>query len=386
MKACIHLVAQIPYATDASVSFEGMDMWCQVTEIWEMGAGDEEEHAMLVFNYIYYLLTQKKGKESKNDIFLCIGTAIPEGQTVYVLLHESAVVEGGVSRTNNDLVVGTGADGKVIGRASAREWLLINAVNGHVFSAADLNCPLKEIACLVSPDNIYSNIQRDARPAKTLFDIKDTSNWRPFFGEKFPAPQNGISTLQRQVQYTASLPSYALEVERSISMAVKDALRKLRSQRRRSSMTTIHPQASQVVKELLSAMDNFMLNKDSILSNMTSSASSLGRTNSGTRERSNSDRDDRGRSRVADKLIINKFQQLANERMQDILIRRELNGFPINVPFTDVDEIVSIVTSLSVHEASSPDVQFVFAVRAFPYCNSLVSLWIFIGTLETTMD
>jgi hypothetical protein len=35
-----------------------------------------------------------------------------------------------------------------------------------------------------------------------------------------------------------------------------------------------------------------------------------------------------------------------------------------------------------VHECKHPEVQFVLAVRAFPLVNNLVSLWIFLGTLE----
>ena len=35
------------------------------------------------------------------------------------------------------------------------------------------------------------------------------------------------------------------------------------------------------------------------------------------------------------------------------------------------------------HEIRTPDVQYVLAVRAFPLVNNLVSLWIFLGSLET---
>lgn len=34
------------------------------------------------------------------------------------------------------------------------------------------------------------------------------------------------------------------------------------------------------------------------------------------------------------------------------------------------------------HETKHPNVQFVLGVKAFPLVNNIVSLWIFLGTLE----
>jgi hypothetical protein len=38
---------------------------------------------------------------------------------------------------------------------------------------------------------------------------------------------------------------------------------------------------------------------------------------------------------------------------------------------------------MAFHEVKHPDVQFILAVRAFPLFNGIISLWVFIGTLET---
>ena len=38
---------------------------------------------------------------------------------------------------------------------------------------------------------------------------------------------------------------------------------------------------------------------------------------------------------------------------------------------------------LCVHKAQYQDVQFVVAVRAFPAVNNILSLWVFLGLLET---
>jgi hypothetical protein len=42
------------------------------------------------------------------------------------------------------------------------------------------------------------------------------------------------------------------------------------------------------------------------------------------------------------------------------------------------------VKTMCVHEARHPEVQFVMAVRAFPLYNNILSMWVFLGTLEPT--
>ena len=58
---------------------------------------------------------------------------------------------------------------------------------GYVYSALDPNCPLKEIYCVATPYNIWANIQPEARPFMMQFNVLDTSQWRPFFGNRLPS-------------------------------------------------------------------------------------------------------------------------------------------------------------------------------------------------------
>ena len=76
------------------------------------------------------------------------------------------------------------------------------------------------------------------------------------------------------------------------------------------------------------------------------------------------------------------FRQMTQDRLSSVLRNRELNGYPINIPFTDMDEVVEVVKAMSIHESNHPEVQFVFAVKAVPYVNGLISLWLFLGALE----
>jgi len=73
---------------------------------------------------------------------------------VYVVLRESVLVSGGAT-----------------GQGHPDEFLIINPVTGYVFSAADANCPLLEINMLATTENVYANVQDEAKPCKISFDI-----------------------------------------------------------------------------------------------------------------------------------------------------------------------------------------------------------------------
>jgi hypothetical protein len=99
------------------------------------------------------------------------------------------------------------------------------------------------------------------------------------------------------------------------------------------------------------------------------------------------------------------LQEEVNSKMATILRTRTLRGCPINIPFSDIEDVMSQVNlslldnldvhgqlcnvvvyqikALRIHESKHPEVQFVMAARAFPIANNLISLWVFIGTLET---
>jgi hypothetical protein len=62
--------------------------------------------------------------------------------------------------------------------------------------------------------------------------------------------------------------------------------------------------------------------------------------------------------------------------------------FPHRLTFTHslTFPLIYQVKSLCVHETNHPELEFVVAVRAFPLVNDLVSLWVFVGTLEVSGD
>lgn len=235
-RSCIHLVSLLPFMADAQTFSGESDMWCTTKEVWDTGAGDEEEHATLLFNYLYYLhhvdgsdesigaaanvresRTVKMRKSqladaptkptsyptpdfiSKECVFLVIGKAVPEGDSVYVMIKDAqAAMQLPYAPAN---------------------YLLINPCTGQVFPAADPRCPLIEIACIVTPYNIWGNIQAGGAPCELSFDLLNPDSWRPFYGVRLPSPNTGIHSIQDPVTYSDTSVAYAMDLEK----VLKDA-------------------------------------------------------------------------------------------------------------------------------------------------------------------
>ena len=70
------------------------------------------------------------------------------------------------------------------------------------------------------------------------------------------------------------------------------------------------------------------------------------------------------------------------DKLRSIIKTKSLHGYPINLPYFDKEVLLNTIRSLCVHENKHPEVQFVLALKVFPYVNGLMSVWIYIGTLE----
>lgn len=249
-RACIHLTTLIPFLRDNLSFSDDIDLWCTAKQMWEIGAGDEEEHAVLLYNYLYYLTHYSSNKSdapqqayqsgniarkvsnvstiggtniivgypspeilAKESIFLVYGNGIPEGKTVYVLVRLHQIPPPQVFEPRN--------------------YILINPNTGYVYSAADRNCPLKSVYTLTTPYNIWANIQPNDSPNDILYNVQQPTMWQSFFNDSYPYPSNGLQTIQDDVFYVETKKSYAMEIENALKDSIKINLRKWRSKRQR---------------------------------------------------------------------------------------------------------------------------------------------------------
>uniref|UniRef100_G3PLT2 Coiled-coil and C2 domain containing 2A n=1 Tax=Gasterosteus aculeatus TaxID=69293 RepID=G3PLT2_GASAC len=148
-------VSLIPSLPDR-VSFAGAcDLWSTCDQFLTLLAGDEEEHAVLLCNYLLSM-----GRKA----WLIIGTAIPEGPTAYVLTLEQ------------------------------NRYLIWNPSSGQFYRQYDTFCPLTVVGCLVNADNVWFNVQEYTSPMTMSFDTTKANLWKPFFSRSFPNP--GLPSVQ----------------------------------------------------------------------------------------------------------------------------------------------------------------------------------------------
>lgn len=56
---CLRFVSLIPFLSDFTV-FRDLDMWCTSAQFLEILAGDDEEHAILLWNFFQYLAQHRE--------------------------------------------------------------------------------------------------------------------------------------------------------------------------------------------------------------------------------------------------------------------------------------------------------------------------------------
>ena len=59
----------------------------------------------------------------------------------------------------------------------------------------------------------------------------------------------------------------------------------------------------------------------------------------------------------------------------------KFTGFPMDLPFIDMDGVVSAVRSTEVHKMQDPDVEFSLAVYVHPYPSSVLAVWIYVASI-----
>nr|XP_055110253.1 protein CC2D2B isoform X6 [Symphalangus syndactylus] len=58
-----------------------------------------------------------------------------------------------------------------------------------------------------------------------------------------------------------------------------------------------------------------------------------------------------------------------------------VTGFPIQMPYTDVQSIIDAVYQTGIHSAEFPQTEFALAVYIHPYPNNILSVWVYLASL-----
>ncbi|XP_008991825.3 coiled-coil and C2 domain-containing protein 2A isoform X1 [Callithrix jacchus] len=296
LQATAELVARyvslIPFLPD-TVSFAGIcDLWSTSDQFLDLLAGDEEEHAVLLCNYFLSL-----GKKA----WLVMGNAIPEGPTAYVLTWEQG------------------------------HYLIWNPCSGHFYGQFDTFCPLKNVGCLIGPDNIWFNIQRYDSPLRINFDVTKPKLWKSFFSRSLPYP--GLSSVQpEELIYQRSDKAAAAELQDRIEKILKEKIMDWRPRH----LTRWNRYCTSTLRHFLPLLE----------------------------KSHGEDVEDDHRAEL--------LKQLGDYRF---------SGFPLHMPYSEVKPLIDAVYSTGVHNTDVPNVEFALAVYIHPYPKNVLSVWIYVASL-----
>lgn len=355
-KRLARYVSLIPRASD-STFFPGLkNIWCTSDKLLNMMCGDEQQHAVLLACYFFYLERMNfhspeefgKGKEEpiaemehgSLPIYLCIGETVPEGHAIYVLAQQVA--------------------GKPFNTPG---WCLWSPFTGESYSVNNVCGPMRSVHGLIGMHNVWANVQSKHQPWELDWDLNSKKAWLPLFprnvDKKVSTPQSedkpsvaGPRTFQPSVLNYSQLDSHEVE---QIRFELEAALRDSLMEWRKLEITRIN---YEFITDLMRMLENL--------------------------EKHCGQRHD-GLIQVLDR----------------ISSRYEVYGFPMNFPWMHTKAIVERVRSKGIHEvlgtcgsldighhsnvtekhAGPPSLQFAMAVYVKAYSGPVLSIWVYLAAL-----
>lgn len=170
-------VSLIPLIEDSQAFLGSMpDLWCTSQEFLDLGAGDVEEHAILLCNYFNFI--DQHQARADFESYVALGLGYPEGRTAYVMRRDK--------RSNHvELWNPMKGESYFYGRDEMEEKVFgcISVSSGFKMNKRmnDAICQLKSIGCVISRENVYANVQPFDDPALINFNLDLAKCWKPFF-------------------------------------------------------------------------------------------------------------------------------------------------------------------------------------------------------------
>ncbi|KAG2393318.1 hypothetical protein C9374_006849 [Naegleria lovaniensis] len=310
-------VSLIPMVDD-SLAYGANDTWVGSQEFLDTKAGDWEEHAILLCNYLLSI-----GRLA----FVVLGKGVPEGETAYVLTVENNAASQNSSHSYQD-------NRKCL-------WLW-NPVTGEKYSVDDPLCPLQEIHTIFSQHNVWVNVQKKVQPSTMKFDLNDVSQFYPLYhptrdankmiAKEASDPKGKIQ--YKKLLYTKTSNDQAIRLEQDIRRAIEEGFSKWRHK-----ATIWDNSLSKTFKDLLQSFES---------------------------------------SKKLDQPLSEENQQQALAIVNE---SSAINGFPLNFAFKDIKEIVTEVRNTMVYDTYENDVKFALAVYVEPYANGVMSVWVYVASV-----
>nr|XP_060497876.1 protein CC2D2B isoform X5 [Panthera onca] len=211
------------------------------------------------------------------------------------------------------------------------EYLLWNPLTGQCHKQFDPFCPLQSVDCLFDDGNVWFNIQQNNTPMAVHFDYSKESFWKQLLPKDFQGT-NAQSIQPEEIIYCDTNKSMIEDLKNRIERTLKCKMMEWRPKQ----PTRWNRQCTYILQKILPKLElgtgSFVLSEEE-----------------------------------------GEFERLLQFYW--------VTGFPIQMPYTDVQSIIDAVYQTGIHSSEFPQTEFALAVYIHPYPNNVLSVWIYLASL-----
>uniref|UniRef100_H0XWW8 Coiled-coil and C2 domain containing 2B n=1 Tax=Otolemur garnettii TaxID=30611 RepID=H0XWW8_OTOGA len=211
------------------------------------------------------------------------------------------------------------------------EYLLWNPSTGQHHNQFDPFCPLQSVDCLFDDRNVWFNIQQNNIPMAVHFDYSKESFWKQLLPKNFP--ETKVQSIQpEEINYTETNKAMVEDLKNRIERTLKCKMMEWRSQH----PTRWNRQCTSILRQILPKLEL-------------------------------------GMERFASSEEESEFEKL--------LQLYWVVGFPIQMPYTDLQSVIDAVYQTGIHSSEFPQTEFALAVYIHSYPNNILSVWVYLASL-----
>ncbi|XP_044791194.1 protein CC2D2B isoform X5 [Bubalus bubalis] len=211
------------------------------------------------------------------------------------------------------------------------EYLLWNPLTGRCYKQFDPFCPLQGVDCLFDGENVWFNLQQNNSPMAVYFDYSKESFWKQLLPKNYQGT-NTQSIQPEEIIYSDTNKSMVEDLKNRIERTLKCKIMEWRPKQ----PTRWNRQCTLILRQILPKLE---LGTGSFVSSEEES----------------------------------EFERLLQFYW--------VTGFPIQMPYTDVQSVIDAVYQTGIHSSEFPQTEFALAVYIHPYPNNILSVWVYLASL-----
>ncbi|XP_006880149.1 PREDICTED: protein CC2D2B-like [Elephantulus edwardii] len=211
------------------------------------------------------------------------------------------------------------------------ENLLWNPLTGQCHKQFDPFCPLQSVDCLFDDENVWFNIQQNNTPMAVHFDYSKDSFWKQMLPKSFQETK-APSIQPKEIIYSDTNKAMVEDIKNRLERTLKCKMMDWRPKQ----PTRWNRQCTSVLRQIL---PNLELGTGSFVSSE---------------------------------------EESELERLLQFYL---VSGFPIHMPYTDVQSVVDAVYQTGIYSSEFPQTEFALAVYVHSYPNNILSVWVYLASL-----